>query len=135
METTYGIHYNKMQKTNKPHESSVWIQMGGLQESPLSNIQSPHTTHTRLRRHRLFNSKQISTKKTRNYPIRGTKTCMWSSQRYSHYISLQNECGGMPVHFRRLQNSLKIGTKIISTKNHPTMEAMTDHWSKVHFGN
>lgn len=48
-------------------------------------------------------------------------------------IALQNECGEMPLHLRCLQNSLKIGTKIISTKNHPTMEAMTDHWSN-HYG-
>ena len=44
-------------------------------------------------------------------------------------MALQNECGELPLHLRRLNNSLKVGSKIISSKDHPAAEAMRDHWS------
>jgi ribonuclease HI len=48
-------------------------------------------------------------------------------------IALQNECGELPLHLRRLNNSLKIGSKIISSKDHPAAEAMRDHWSNYYY--
>jgi len=47
-------------------------------------------------------------------------------------MALQNECGELPLHLRRLNNSIKVGSKIISSKDHPATEAMQDHWSNYY---
>ena len=47
-------------------------------------------------------------------------------------LALQNECGDMPLHFRRLGNSLKVGSKILGNKDHPAAETMIDHWSNYY---
>jgi len=44
-------------------------------------------------------------------------------------IALQNECGELPLHLRREQNALKIGSKILSSENHPAAEVMKDHYA------
>jgi ribonuclease HI len=43
--------------------------------------------------------------------------------------ALQNECGEMPLHLRRTHNSIKVGLKILSTKNHPCIKVMQPHWT------
>jgi ribonuclease HI len=44
-------------------------------------------------------------------------------------MALQNECGELPIELRRLQNSLKLGTKILGTENHPVGFAFHPHWT------
>jgi len=44
-------------------------------------------------------------------------------------LALQNECGEMPLRTRWLELSIKEGTKISTTKNHPAEQAMMDHWT------
>src|SRR5688572_9053635 len=44
-------------------------------------------------------------------------------------IALQNECGEMPLQMRRLQNSLKVGTKIVGNPDHPVRAAYQPHWT------
>ena len=41
--------------------------------------------------------------------------------------ALQNECGELPLALRRLQNSLKIGTKILGNPDHPLKSAYQPH--------
>ena len=41
--------------------------------------------------------------------------------------ALQNECGELPLFIRRLQNSLKIGTKILGNPDHPLRPAYQPH--------
>ena len=43
--------------------------------------------------------------------------------------ALQNECGEMPLQMRRLQNSLKLGTKILGNPDHPVRAAYQPHWT------
>jgi hypothetical protein len=47
-------------------------------------------------------------------------------------LALQNECGELPLHLRRLQNSLKFGTKILGNKCHPAKTIMENHWTNVY---
>lgn len=46
--------------------------------------------------------------------------------------ALQNECGELPLHLRRLQNSIKFGTKILGSKYHPCKAVMENHWTNVY---
>ena len=46
--------------------------------------------------------------------------------------ALQNECGEFPLHLRRLENSLKFGTKITGSKMHPSAAVMDNHWTNVY---
>jgi len=45
--------------------------------------------------------------------------------------TLQNECGELPLHLRRLQNSLKFGAKILGSKFHPFRRTMENHWTNI----
>jgi ribonuclease HI len=45
--------------------------------------------------------------------------------------ALQNECGELPLHLRRLQNSIKLGTKIVGSKFHSLSPVMENHWTNV----
>ena len=45
--------------------------------------------------------------------------------------ALQNECGELPLHLRRLQNSIKFGAKILGNKFHPLARVMENHWTNV----
>ena len=45
--------------------------------------------------------------------------------------ALQNECGELPLHLRRLQNSMKFGAKILGSKFHPLTRVMENHWTNV----
>lgn len=44
-------------------------------------------------------------------------------------LALQNECGELPLHLRRLQNSMKFGAKIVGSKNHPCKPNYKPHWT------
>ena len=44
-------------------------------------------------------------------------------------IALQNECGELPLHLRNLQNSLKLGAKVIGSPNHPMRTIFQPHWT------
>jgi len=44
-------------------------------------------------------------------------------------LALQNECGELPLHLRRLHNSLKMGIKIVANKNHTCKNIYKQHWS------
>jgi hypothetical protein len=44
-------------------------------------------------------------------------------------LALQNECGEMPLQMRRLQNSLKLGAKVLGRPNHPLESAYQPHWT------
>ncbi|HMG39082.1 MAG TPA: reverse transcriptase domain-containing protein [Nitrososphaeraceae archaeon] len=46
--------------------------------------------------------------------------------------ALQNECGELPLHLRRLQNSIKFGTKILGSKFHPSANVMENHWTNIY---
>jgi len=46
--------------------------------------------------------------------------------------ALQNECGEVPLHMRRLYNSNKMGIKIIGVKDHPCKMAFQQHWTDIH---
>src|SRR2546428_11431793 len=46
--------------------------------------------------------------------------------------ALQNECGELPLHLRRLQNSIKFGAKILGSKFHPFTKVMENHWTNVY---
>jgi ribonuclease HI len=43
--------------------------------------------------------------------------------------ALQNECGEMPLHLRRTNNSIKAGIKILSNKNHTCIKVLQPHWT------
>ena len=43
--------------------------------------------------------------------------------------ALQNECGEMPLHLRRTHNSIKVGIKVLSSKNHPCIKVVQPHWT------
>ncbi|MDW0237614.1 MAG: reverse transcriptase domain-containing protein, partial [Nitrososphaeraceae archaeon] len=45
--------------------------------------------------------------------------------------ALQNECGELPLHLRRLQNSLKFGAKILGNKFHLNAAIMENHWTNI----
>src|SRR5688572_9659164 len=45
--------------------------------------------------------------------------------------ALHNECGELPLHLRRLQNSIKFGAKILGSKFHPLTRVMEKHWTDV----
>ena len=45
--------------------------------------------------------------------------------------ALQNECGELPLHLRRLQNSVKFGTKVLGDRFHPFPVVMENHWTNV----
>src|SRR6218665_3154272 len=44
-------------------------------------------------------------------------------------LALQNECGEMPLQNRRLQNSLKLGAKVLGNPNHTVRSAYQPHWT------
>jgi hypothetical protein len=46
--------------------------------------------------------------------------------------ALQNECGELPLHLRRLENSIKFGTKITGGKMHPSAAVLENHWTNVY---
>jgi ribonuclease HI len=46
--------------------------------------------------------------------------------------ALQNECGELPLHLRRMQNSIKFGSKIVGSKSHPSASVMGNHWTNVY---
>src|SRR6218665_2200441 len=44
-------------------------------------------------------------------------------------LALQNDCGEMPLQVRRLQNSLKLGAKVLGTPHHTVRSAYQPHWT------
>ena len=44
-------------------------------------------------------------------------------------VALQNECGEPPLHLRNLQNSLKLGAKVIGNTSHPMRTIFQPHWT------
>jgi len=44
-------------------------------------------------------------------------------------LALQNECGEMPLQTRRLENSLKLGAKVLGTPHHTVRSAYQPHWT------
>jgi ribonuclease HI len=44
-------------------------------------------------------------------------------------LTLQNECGELPLHLRRLNNSIKMGMKILGSKDHPGKSIIQPHWT------
>jgi ribonuclease HI len=44
-------------------------------------------------------------------------------------LTLQNECGELPLHLRRSHNSIKFRTKIMSTKENPCKQVIQQHWT------
>jgi ribonuclease HI len=46
--------------------------------------------------------------------------------------ALQNECGEMPLQLRRTHNSIKVGIKVLSSKNHPCIKVFQQHWTDVY---
>ena len=45
--------------------------------------------------------------------------------------ALQNECGELPLNLRRLNNSIKLQTKIMGNKDHPCTEVTKPHWTNL----
>jgi ribonuclease HI len=46
-------------------------------------------------------------------------------------LTLQNECGEIPLHLRRLYNSNKMGLKILGNKVHPCKVTFQPHWTDI----
>jgi len=48
-------------------------------------------------------------------------------------VSLQNECGELPLEIRRYKQQLNYAIKIKTTDNHPNRKLLEDHWTN-HYG-
>ena len=48
--------------------------------------------------------------------------------------ALQNECGVLPLHLKRLENQIKFSIKSQQTPNHNIHQTLLDHWT-LHYGN
>jgi ribonuclease HI len=64
-----------------------------------------------------------------NRALRICTGCMKSTE----VALLQNECGIMPLRFRRLEQQIKFAITIKSTINHPASNAVSDNWT-LHYG-
>jgi ribonuclease HI/endonuclease/exonuclease/phosphatase family metal-dependent hydrolase len=79
------------------------------------------------------NASQTNKAKLDVIQSKALKICC-GAMRGSSVAALQNECGEMPLAYRRLEYQIKNSVKIKTTPNHPGNDILLDHWT-LHYGN
>src|SRR6218665_3211965 len=128
METTYRIYYCKVQKPYEFDESSFRLSLGSFKESLLliyksfvrSVIDYGDVAYSTANKSNLDKLSSVQTEALR--------LCCGAAKGTAA-LALQNECGEMPLQIRRLQNSLKLGAKVLGTPHHTVRSAYQPHWT------
>src|SRR6218665_1608343 len=128
METTYRIYYCQVQKPYEFDESSVRLSLGASKKALLLIYKSLIISVIDYGDVVYSTGNKSNLDKLSSVQTEALRLCCGAAKGTAA-LALQNEWGEMPLQVRRLQNSLKLGAKVLGTPHHTARSAYQPHWT------